>query len=68
MTRWRRDPLHARLGGVCAGVARGLGVSRVAVRLVALFTLVLMPPLALALYLAGMVLMSPRAEVRRWLD
>ncbi|QFI55638.1 PspC domain-containing protein [Aeromonas simiae] len=68
MMRWQRDRGHAKLAGVCAGVARGLGISRVTVRLVALFALILMPPLALALYLAAILLMTPRAEVRRWLD
>lgn len=68
MLRWRRDRQHARLAGVCAGIARELGVSRSAVRLAALFTLILLPPLALALYLAGWLLMTPQAEIRRWLD
>lgn len=68
MSRWQRDRLRGRFGGVCAGVARGLGVSPVTVRLVALFALILMPTLALAVYLAGWLLLTPAAEWRRWLE
>lgn len=53
MTPWPKDLAHRKLTGVCAGLARGLGVSRVTVRVVALLALILMPPLALALYLVG---------------
>ncbi len=78
MTPWPKDLAHRKLTGVCAGLARGLGVSRVTVRVVALLALILMPPLALlalilmppralALYLVGVLVMPPRRELQRWL-
>ncbi|MDX7857575.1 PspC domain-containing protein [Aeromonas caviae] len=67
MTPWPKDLAHRKLTGVCAGLARGLGVSRVTVRVVALLALILMPPLALALYLVGVFVMPPRRELQRWL-
>lgn len=48
MTPWPKDFAHRKLTGVCAGIANGLGLSRVTVRVVALMALILMPPLALA--------------------
>lgn len=68
MSPWPKDLAHRKLAGVCAGIARGLGVSRVTVRVVALVVLLLMPPLALALYLLAVLLMPPRHELKRWLD
>ena len=38
------------------------------VRVVALLTLILMPPLALALYLLAVLVMPPRRELKRWLE
>ena len=67
MTPWPKDLAHRKLTGVCAGLARGLGVSRVTVRVVALLALILMPALALALYLVGVLVMPPRRELQRWL-
>lgn len=67
MTPWPKDLAHRKLTGVCAGLARGLGVSRVTVRVVALLALILMPSLALALYLVGVLVMPPRRELQRWL-
>ena len=67
MTPWPKDLAHRKLTGVCAGLARGLGVSRVTVRVVALLALFLLPPLALALYLVGVLVMPPRRELQRWL-
>ena len=67
MTPWPKDLAHRKLTGVCAGLARGLGVSRVTVRVVALLALILMPPLARALYLVGVLVMPPRRELQRWL-
>ena len=63
-----RDPQRGALGGVCAGLARGLGISRVTVRVLALLALILMPPLALALYLLAVLVMPPRRELKRWLE
>lgn len=68
MTPWPKDLAHRKLTGVCAGLARGLGVSRVTVRVVALLALILMPPLALAAYLLAVLVMPPRYELKRWLD
>ena len=67
MTPWPKDLAHRKLTGVCAGLARGLGVSRVTVRVVALLALILMPPLALALYLVVVLVMPPRRDLPRWL-
>ena len=38
------------------------------VRVLALLALILMPPLALALYLLAVLVMPPRRELKRWLD
>jgi len=35
MSPWPKDLVHRKLTGVCAGIARRLGVSRVTVRVVA---------------------------------
>lgn len=52
-----RDPDHAKLGGVCAGIARYLNISRFIVRLGAVIALCLMPQLTLIAYgLAYLVL------------
>ncbi|HKI74842.1 MAG TPA: PspC domain-containing protein [Pseudomonadales bacterium] len=45
-----RDPCHARLGGVCAGVARYFDVSRFFVRLIAVIALCLAPQVTLIAY------------------
>lgn len=50
MSPWPKDLAHRKLTGVCAGLANGLGISRVTVRVLALLALILMPPLALALF------------------
>ena len=68
MSPWPKDLVHRKLTGVCAGLARGLGISRVTVRVLALLALILMPPLALALYLLAVLVMPPRYELKRWLD
>lgn len=68
MTPWPKDLAHRKLIGVCAGLAKGLGVSRVTVRVAALLALILMPPLALAAYLLAVLIMPPRRELKRWLD
>lgn len=68
MTPWPKDLAHRKLTGVCAGLANGLGISRVTVRVVALLCLILMPPLALAAYLLAVLVMPPRRELKRWLD
>ena len=62
MTPWPKDVAHGKLTGVCAGIARRLGLSRVTVRIVAL------PPFTLAAYLLAVLLMPPRHELKRWLD
>ncbi|MGL5373590.1 PspC domain-containing protein [Aeromonas sp. 601019] len=68
MTPWPKDLVHRKLTGVCAGIAKRLGISRVTVRVVALLALILVPPLALAAYLLAVLVMPPRYELRRWLD
>ena len=68
MSPWPKDLAHRKLTGVCAGLANGLGISRVTVRVLALLALILMPPLALALYLQAVLVMPPRRELKRWLD
>lgn len=68
MSPWPKDLAHRKLTGVCAGLANGLGISRVAVRVLALLSLILMPPLALAAYLLAVLIMPPRRELKRWLD
>ena len=68
MTPWPKDLVHRKLTGVCAGIAKRLGISRVTVRVVALLALILVPPLALAAYLLGVLVMPPRYELKRWLD
>lgn len=45
-----RDPLHAKLGGVCAGVARYLGVSRFFVRLATIVAVFIAPQVTLIAY------------------
>lgn len=68
MSPWPKDLAHRKLTGVCAGLANGLGISRVTVRVLALLALILIPPLALALYLLAVLVMPPRRELKRWLD
>lgn len=68
MSPWPKDLAHRKLTGVCAGLANGLGISRVTVRVLALLALILMPPLALAFYLLAVLVMPPRRELKRWLD
>ena len=68
MSPWPKDLVHRKLTGVCAGNGKRLGVSRVTVRVVALLALILMPPLALAVYLLAVLVMPPRYELKRWLD
>ncbi|MGY4107341.1 PspC domain-containing protein [Aeromonas encheleia] len=68
MSPWPKDLAHRKLTGVCAGLANGLGISRVTVRVLALLALILMPPLALAAYLLAVLIMPPRHELKRWLD
>ncbi|WP_321149356.1 PspC domain-containing protein [Aeromonas jandaei] len=68
MTPWPKDIVHRKLTGVCAGIAKRLGISRVTVRVVALLALILVPPLALAAYLLAVLVMPPRYELKRWLD
>ena len=68
MTPWPKDLAHRKLTGVCAGLARGLGISRVKVRVLDLLALLLIPPLAVALYLLAVLVMPPRRELKRWLD
>ena len=68
MSPWPKDLAHRKLTGVCAGLANGLGISRVTVRVLALLALILTPPLALALYLLAVLVMPPRRELKRWLD
>jgi signal transduction histidine kinase/phage shock protein PspC (stress-responsive transcriptional regulator) len=54
----RRDPDHKVVAGVCAGVARTLGVDPVIVRvLVVILTFV--PGIGLPLYIGGVLLMRP---------
>ena len=67
MSPWPKDLAHGKLTGVCAGLANGLGISRVTVRVLALLAPILMPPLALALYLLAVLVMPPRRELKRWL-
>ena len=68
MSPWPKDLAHRKLTGVCAGLANGLGISRVTVRVLALLALILLPPLARALYLLAVLVMPPRRELKRWLD
>ncbi|WP_429057606.1 PspC domain-containing protein [Aeromonas jandaei] len=68
MTPWPKDLVNRKLTGVCAGIAKRLGISRVTVRVVALLALILVPPLALAAYLLAVLVMPPRYELKRWLD
>ncbi|QNF17200.1 PspC domain-containing protein [Aeromonas jandaei] len=68
MTPWPKDLVHRKLTGVCTGIAKRLGISRVTVRVVALLALILVPPLALAAYLLAVLVMPPRYELKRWLD
>ena len=68
MTPWPKDLGHRKLTGVCAGIAKRLGISRVTVRVVALLALILVPPLALAAYLLAVLVLPPRYELKRWLD
>ena len=52
-----KDPIHAKLGGVCAGIARYLDISRFFVRLCALIALCIVPQVALIAYgLAWLIL------------
>ncbi|MGH7118447.1 MAG: envelope stress response membrane protein PspC [Acetobacteraceae bacterium] len=59
-----RDREHAWLGGVCAGIARYLGVSRIAVRLAAVLALIFFALPTLTAYIAlAIVLPAEPARV-----
>ncbi len=45
-----RDPLHRKIGGVCAGLARYLDVPRFLVRLIAVISLIIFPHATLLAY------------------
>lgn len=63
--KFRKDPQHALISGVCAGVAKGFGVDRKWIR-VALLAGLLWSPLAIVvIYLIASVTMPPQS---RWLD
>jgi len=66
--QFRELELNDEIERELARLAKGLGISRVTVRVVALLTLILMPPLALALYLLAVLVMPPRRELKRWLE
>ena len=53
-----KDPDHARLGGVCAGIARYLDISRFFVRLCAVIALFLMPQVTLIAYGVAFMVMD----------
>ena len=55
-----RDMRHARLGGVCAGVARYLDISRFFVRLGTLIALFIAPQFVLVAYGIGYLVMDER--------
>ena len=45
-----RDPIHKKLGGVCAGFGRYLGVDPLLVRIVAIAALIMAPQATLLAY------------------
>lgn len=60
--RFLRDTSEAYLGGVCAGIARGLKVPALGVRVVVAVAAVLFTTPILIAYVAGWLLMDSRAE------
>ncbi len=63
--RFLRDTNAAYLGGVCAGIARGLRVRAIAVRVVMAIAAVLFTTPTLMAYAAAWLLMDSRDEYRR---
>lgn len=45
-----RDPFHRKLGGVCAGLARYLGVETIYIRIAAIIALFIAPQFTLIAY------------------
>lgn len=62
--RFLRDTNEAYLGGVCAGVARGLKVRALGVRVVVAVAAVLFTTPTLIAYAAAWLLMDSREEFR----
>jgi phage shock protein PspC (stress-responsive transcriptional regulator) len=61
--RFLRDPENGYLGGVCEGLARGLGVPATGVRIAAVIAAVLFTTPAVIAYAAAWLLMDSREEV-----
>jgi phage shock protein PspC (stress-responsive transcriptional regulator) len=61
--RFLRDPENGYLGGVCEGLARGLGAPASGVRIAAVVLALLFTTPAVIAYAAAWMLMDSRAEV-----
>lgn len=62
--RFLRDTTEAYLGGVCAGIARGLKVPAIGVRVVVAIAAVMFTMPTLIAYAAAWLLMDSREEYR----
>lgn len=62
--RFLRDTTEAYLGGVCAGIARGLKVRALGVRIAVAIAAVLFTTPTLIAYAAAWLLMDSREEYR----
>jgi phage shock protein PspC (stress-responsive transcriptional regulator) len=60
--RFLRDPRNGYLGGICAGIARGLCIPPLFVRLAAVVALVLYTTPALVAYAAAWLFLDSRDE------
>jgi phage shock protein C len=61
--RFLRDPQHGYLGGVCEGLARGLGVPATGIRIAAVIACILATTPVVIAYAAAWLLMDSREEV-----
>ncbi|MEE4362134.1 MAG: PspC domain-containing protein [Pseudomonadales bacterium] len=61
--RFLRDPTRGYLGGVCEGIARGLHVPPLLVRLAAVFAAITLTTPTVIAYAAAWMLMDSREEL-----
>lgn len=65
MSIWHKitiDKDHSKLFGVCAGVAKAFGYSRISVRVMTIAGLIFIPMITIAVYATAAVLLPTRKQ------